>query len=76
MKAKSLRMEHCGIYYIELSDGTLGFFARASELTKYTGIKYPLAQPGQWVLDIEQHPPVYFRNYQQGRAYIRRTYQM
>lgn len=70
------KMRHCGMYYFEFSDGTLGFFSNASELTKYTGIKYPLAKPGQWVLDIEQHPPMYFKNYQQGRAYIRSTYQV
>lgn len=71
-----IKMEHCGIYRIELSDGTLGFFARASELTKYTGIKYPFAQPGWWVLDVEQHPPVYFQNHYQGRGYIARVYRI
>lgn len=70
------KMSHCDMYYLEFSDGTLGFFSNASELTKYTGIKYPLAKPGQWVLDIEQHPPMYFKNYQHGRAYIREVYKV
>ena len=69
-----IKMEHCGVYYIELSDGTLGFFARDSELTKYLGIKYTPDQPGSWVLDIEQRAPRYFKNYQQGRAFIRKFY--
>lgn len=71
-----IKMEHCGVYYIELSDGTLGFFARASELTNYLNIKYPTAQPGSWVLDIEQRAPRYFKNYQQCRAFIRKFYNM
>lgn len=71
-----IKMEHCGVYYIELSDGTLGFFASASELTKYFGMKYPTAQPGSWVLKIEQRAPRYFKNYQHGRAFIRKFYNM
>lgn len=67
---------NCGVYRIDLSDGTIGFFARALELTMYTGIKYPTASFGSWVLDVEQHPPMYFKNYQRGRAYIRRVYQV
>ena len=69
-----IKMEKCGVYYIELSEGTLGFFANASELSKYLGIKYPSSQPGSWVLDIEQRTPRYFKNYQQGRAFIRKFY--
>ena len=71
-----IKMKHCGVYYIELSDGAIGFFARASELTKYLDIHYPPAEPGSWVLDIEEREPRYFKNYQEGRAFIRKFYNM